>query len=528
MNTRHREASIPQDTRLQAVWPSFQSGPPWFDSLSTPVNLITPVDEGAFSTLFERVSEDPVRKGRKGHVGFNLPKVRLRGRKVVKERRPGNLPVFVNWNSFQHYKIECFEDPTPERFACDLVATYFPLSGPVQWGKQYSLLESNLLDRFGEPGRPIKDLPEYDISDAGFEYFIEPPSDLDELISYSLKSMLPFIKHKVSLINSIIELKDFVTLKDTHKRILRSFSLLKQYSGIVAAMAKTAQKRFRNSTLRELLQAGANVYLQKEFNFAPLLSDIAGVSLALKEFETSARTYSNNEGRPTVAHFNATLLEEDGDYHESHHQDLSASTEQRWQARGLTVTRDVLTLPTEFKAQVQYNANYSAYQLEHARALALLDRVGVNLNPQVIWNAIPWSFVVDWVADVGNFLARFRKGNLDPQLNILQFSWSVKRQRDIICSVEQNSSYRLSDVAWIPRLQKYYFPVVRETAYRRQVGLPGESSFTTSGLNSHEFTLAAALAITHKRGKTKRIGFGTRRLAAYRRALATNSRLRVQ
>lgn len=36
-----------------------------------------------------------------------------------------------------------------------------------------------------------------------------------------------------------------------------------------------------------------------------------------------------------------------------------------------------------------------------------LDALGIELNPVIIWDAIPFSFVVDWFFDVGGFLGRY-------------------------------------------------------------------------------------------------------------------------
>ena len=38
---------------------------------------------------------------------------------------------------------------------------------------------------------------------------------------------------------------------------------------------------------------------------------------------------------------------------------------------------------------------------------AILDSLGVNLNPAIIWNAIPFSFVVDWFSNVGSYLDQY-------------------------------------------------------------------------------------------------------------------------
>lgn len=44
----------------------------------------------------------------------------------------------------------------------------------------------------------------------------------------------------------------------------------------------------------------------------------------------------------------------------------------------------------------------------HKTILGLLDKFGIELNPRIIWDALPFTFVLDWFFDVGSFLGRYR------------------------------------------------------------------------------------------------------------------------
>jgi hypothetical protein len=139
---------------------------------------------------------------------------------------------------------------------------------------------------------------------------------------------------------------------------------------------------------------------------------------------------------------------------------------------------------------LEYSTYYTAYQREYAHGLALCDALGVNLDPSIIWNAIPWSFVLDWVANVGEYLSRFKTGFMDPTINIHQYCWSVKRERDIFVSYEST----------LPGIgaNSTQYPAVNETAYRREVDFPSASSILTSGLSLNELSLAAALVLSRR------------------------------
>jgi hypothetical protein len=49
----------------------------------------------------------------------------------------------------------------------------------------------------------------------------------------------------------------------------------------------------------------------------------------------------------------------------------------------------------------------------------LLTVAGVELNPGIVWDAIPFSFVVDWFSNVGDFLEQYRHKALELPIMIL-------------------------------------------------------------------------------------------------------------
>jgi hypothetical protein len=410
--------------------------------------------------------------------------------------------VYKDWNSVSHYHFSSehkrlqFDTPvlipnidsrlpTDHVMFRDLLVPYNNSTEIDKWGSGIAT-----------SGWFNKSLPEFYSATGLGDLVIDPPEGLDDLIVQSLRLMLPHVRAELSLINSLIELKDFVTLKHSINGIRKFF--------------KGFYTQSKSASLRQLTQSTADGYLQAKFNFIPLWSDIRGVHSALKKFMRRIGVHIASEGRPLVSHFKRELHEfvdpeiEDSSFNYPMYL-LANLSDGRDAAGGSRVrfSRSVEYQPSLFHAQVQYNANYSAFQLEHARGLVLLDQLGVNLNPAIIWNAIPWSFVVDWFFKVGEFLNRLAIGNMEPQINIMQYSWTIKRRRKIVVSAyaETIPSYPSS-----PNNGTAYFtyPAVTEVAYRRQVGLPSASSFLTSGLSLTEFSLGAALVISRRRSPKRR------------------------
>lgn len=331
---------------------------------------------------------------------------------------------------------------------------------------------------------------------------VAPPSGKNEMCNRALKAMLPSIKEELSSLNSLIELKDFKSVPGLLKQLTRaSFysRLIKNFEG----WGKVSPPN--SKTLKEFASSRASNYLQWKFAVAPLISDIAAIHAALTSYKKRINALVTGTGGTKTRHF--TL-----------HFDEFVNSIETKKTGFLTpflafngcviyeVERKITYEPSTFHAQIQYNYNYTKYQQQHAATLALLDSLGLNFNPSIIWNAIPWSFVVDWVLKVGDALDRFTIQNMEPQINIHQFLWSIKRKRfielrsrpdaDAITQLES-----LLDRSWNS------LPLVREEAYGRFLDYPVDAALVqASGINSSEFTLGAALIVANK-GRSR----GTRR-----------------
>jgi hypothetical protein len=300
--------------------------------------------------------------------------------------------------------------------------------------------------------------------------------------------MLPGIKPQLSLINSVIELKDFKKLPATVRRLR---SMLSSLTGS------------GNKTLRKILGGSADAYLQKEFNVMPLLSDISGFRKALTNTSKQVKNLLDLEGKPLTRHYYAGL---ESVYPNkaltpaaTTYQPPAEVSSEMPAPGGGTVNklsglvkpyREVTYGEARFHAEIQYSYYLTQFQRENSAILGLADSLGVNLNPSIIWNAIPWSFVVDWVFDVSRWLDQFKVRNLEPVTVIHRYLWSTTVDRVTKIDCEINLS--------CPTLPKPLVrtSVCREQAYRRDLFPISMSNITTSGFSLKEFTLAGALGLS--------------------------------
>jgi hypothetical protein len=365
--------------------------------------------------------------------------------------------------------------------------------------------------------------------------FVPPPANLQELVDNSLRAMLPTIKAELSLINTVIELKDFRSLPSTLRsltkfgeslpgRIQEAAKLLAKSKDKVLARrpSQTLWRRIRRTfsssagpTLAEATRLGADGYLQKEFNIMPLLSDIAGLTTAITRTTKRINDLVNRQGKRRVKHFTVLIpypsssmpTQTVGPYA------MNSSTFfgdagppgytgiYRNPLNTVIGTRSVAEYYSVFHAQVEYNYTLTRFQTEHAQLLGMMDAMGVNLNPAIIWNAIPWTFVVDWVIDVSRWLNSRAKLNMEPVTNISRYLWSYKTTRRVRYHIKGNPNDNLGGAA---RFHGCYLQDLHEVAYRRDVGIPANNPLITGELTLKKLTLGLALVLTNNRRFHKR------------------------
>lgn len=389
-----------------------------------------------------------------------------------------------SWNDYTHYeRRSSISSGSKPKFASWMfLASGFWYDTFVAPGLYWWYSDA----RFGPLDNPTIGLPVMFESD-GFSGSVPLPNGLDEVVEEALKALLPGIRPNLSLINSIIELKDFKTMPRTLKRI-----------------STLAQKG--NRTLRQILGGGADAYLQKEFNVMPLLADISGYSRAAADAQRQVDKLLAQENKKLRHHYYSDISHLYGDdtslsFINNSHVLYAIPDTSCASAVGL-VNAKVLggsemarlsSTSARFHAEIEYSYYFSSYERENAKLLGLLDVLGVNFNPAIIWNALPWSFVVDWVLGVSRWLDQFKLPNLDPVTIIHRFLYSVEVDRSVDIHLNVNVGGPLPTVGGTA-------VQLTEESYRRVCGLPGITrALRASGISPKEFILGGALALSRRK-----------------------------
>jgi len=412
------------------------------------------------------------------------------------------------WNSIEHYK--CFFDPDDcIPFKYDYVTPTYSSSGYWHGIAETKYLCNCVGDYLGT--ETYLDPLYVEREDGGF---VPTPPGINTLVQQGLNALLPTIKSDLSIINSIIELKDFkslpLTLTGMAEAAKNLGSLLNRPLNHFPRNATSLRRSFSLSagkTLREVMQAAADGYLQSQFNLTPLLRDLTSIYNSLAHTEKVLRDFLNRQGRVQRRHFTfrwkpfkESLTEQTMSVIDlNHYRNVGGEIIYGGpQADNVKCVSFVPAYTATFHLEVEYNYSFTQFQLEHARVLALLDVLGFNMNPAILWNAIPWSFLVDWVFGVSRWLDNRKIIQMKPVINISRCLWSWSYDRITFRSLKSTGA---TDS---PPLMISKLPSVYESAYRRDVSLPDVNSIILSGLNSSEFSLGVALAITRRRHPNNR------------------------
>jgi len=304
--------------------------------------------------------------------------------------------------------------------------------------------------------------------------------------------MLPRVRAELSGINSLIELTDFYHLAGRLESLKRGVDF-------VFRDIKWRDLIKNLLTPRSMSRALGSNYLSWKFFLDPFAADVQAVMHALGSIEKRIMRLLKESESVRLRHYAKVFNEFDpvepieyvGDVF--HDPDIAR----------VAVTRFVHYEPTKFHAEIQYTYRYAAFQVEFAQLLGLLDAFGINLNPATIWRAIPFSFVIDWVVNVGRWLDRLKLRNMEPTLNISRYLWSVSRARRIDCTISRSSAnYPPRATAYVP-FRGIPLPTVNESSYGRFTTMPDRTSIETSSLDSEEFRLGVALALVQGRRRTR-------------------------
>lgn len=322
----------------------------------------------------------------------------------------------------------------------------------------------------------------------------------------ALNQMLPSFHTDNSLVNFILELKDF-------KNVVKYFDPRNKTSNQLSAVEAFLGMNFRgiksyhpNSAKgRKTMKQLSKGYLSVAFGWIPFYKDMVSFVKTISAFTRRYDELIARADKPQQSYYGEWLSGT------AQSETLYFSTEAGggdgptggWVGPFLGKVRTKVSLGStqgiRYHATIRYRyAIPSEIRSVVGRLRAFLDTLGVSQNPAILWNAIPFSFIIDWFVDVSGYLERLRIDNIEFKTEILDFCHSAKIERTIDMQMA-GSNYNYAAGG---EIRLAYLPTdsCTKSVYERKLGLPNFlTAMQTSGLDWRKFSLAGALYQANKR-----------------------------
>lgn len=224
--------------------------------------------------------------------------------------------------------------------------------------------------------------------------------------------------------------------------------------------------------LKSSLRYANSQHLNYNFGWRPFIADIVAVKRAYESYEKRLYKFLYNANRLVKLHASddPTGI------------DTISLVPLYGQTRHWKEVRVTGTAKLTSTFQLLYET--PAYSKQELRVRAWLDSVGLNVTPAALWELIPFSFVVDWVYDVGSKLETISSDWIQPWIMLVQSCTSVKLDLKVQVSYCHGPSSADIRVRLPGVVGKY-------SAYSRRVAMPYDSGIRD--LDSDKIRLFASL-----------------------------------
>ena len=158
-------------------------------------------------------------------------------------------------------------------------------------------------------------------------------------------------------------------------------------------------------------KAAGSEYLNAEFGWLPLVSEIGDVVEAVRFHRTIMNNYHNGEGRNTHRTFTFPSKYERSSFTaEGASWPLSVGLDSHYVASGDPSSRRTVSRVRETKRWFEGCFTYGLPSSTDSwrRAIGFGSQAdqlfGLSLNPDIVWELTPWSWAVDWFTNTGDVI----------------------------------------------------------------------------------------------------------------------------
>jgi hypothetical protein len=228
-------------------------------------------------------------------------------------------------------------------------------------------------------------------------------------------------------------------------------------------------------------------YLNFEFGWKPLVSDVKNAAKAIVESEMILRQLARDSGKNVRRRRHIPEIRTTEAFTSSNGYPFALAAN-NWFSSSWARVSDNYKRDTWFSGC--YTWHYDPGELNSVSRIATQARLlyGLELTPEVLWNLAPWSWLVDWFANVGPLLHNVSAFQND-QL-VLRYGYVMDRH--------QRSSTVVSNVTRVNgnSLPDMYTEVYQVDWKKRVQATPYGFGVASSSFTNRQWAILAALGIT--------------------------------
>jgi len=259
--------------------------------------------------------------------------------------------------------------------------------------------------------------------------------------------------------------------------------------------AVTGARTWQERTLRA--RNAGDEYLNVEFGWAPLVSDVQGFGRTLARSHEIVSQYERDRGRLVRRRFNFPTIKTDPvTTSTSNVAPIGASQAVKTGPQALLSSNGVLfrtessTVDRWFSGAFVYGSPLRSNAVGSSASLAeKADKLfNLSLSPDVLWNLTPWSWATDWAFNTGDILSY--AGDVASQGLVMAYGYCMEH-------TVHTYEYKLVGATRYGQPVEPSAEISFETK-RRRIANPFGFGVTWSGLSSAQASILAALGISRR------------------------------
>lgn len=238
-----------------------------------------------------------------------------------------------------------------------------------------------------------------------------PPTefDVESTLEQATLDVAPEILEEMSLLVTLAELAEMKRL------ITGPLSMARE---LVRNLKRGKNKAWTFAKL------ASNITLMHEYGTKQTVSDLISVYAGIMETMHRLEAFIDRSNTPQVRHWALPPVKRVETSYNTWYPDSN------WAIRRFVHTQVVesFNVTIKYKYSIVDTDGDPLFDRDLLILGAHMDAFGLNWNPAILWDATPFTFVVDWFLGVGNWLETFKVNNLNTSVTILDACYSIKRE----------------------------------------------------------------------------------------------------